>query len=85
MSRFQNVVEILGEGALVTCDLEGREHTVSLLAYEGPPVAIDDWLVVHSGFALAQADRAEAAEAADLLAAAAEERVRGRGATIGRT
>jgi hydrogenase maturation factor len=72
VSRLQKVVSFLGEGTLATRDLEGRQHTASLLAYEGPPLAIDDWLVVHSGFVLARADREEALEAAGLLAAIPE-------------
>jgi len=55
-------------------DLEGREQTVSLLAYDGPPPKVGDWLVAHSGFALAPADAQEAeAVLSELRALGAED------------
>jgi hydrogenase maturation factor len=62
MSRFHRVVGAAVDGRIAVRDLEGREQTVSLLAYEGPPPKVGDWLVAHSGFALAPA-AAEEAEA----------------------
>jgi hydrogenase maturation factor len=47
-------------GHSVMSDLDGREHHVSLLAYEGPPLEAGDWVTVHSGYALALVAREEA-------------------------
>ena len=38
----------------------GRERDVSMLAYDGPPPQVGDWVVVHSGYALAPAVAEEA-------------------------
>ncbi|HZU79510.1 MAG TPA: hypothetical protein VE991_06305 [Acidimicrobiales bacterium] len=62
MSRLHEVVDVAGDRVTVT-DLTGHAHTVSLLAYEGPAPAPGDWLVVHSGFALAPADGCDVAAA----------------------
>lgn len=60
MSRLHQVVSVSGGTGIVARDLEGREHMVSLLAYEGPVLKVGDWLVAQSGFALAAADAADA-------------------------
>ena len=60
MSRLHRVVRFLDNGRVVICDLDGRETTASLLAYEGPTPKVGDWLVAQSGFALAPADPEEA-------------------------
>lgn len=61
-SRLHKVVSIAGDRATVR-DLGGRETTVSLIAFDGPAPVPGQWLVAHSGFALAPAseDDAEAA------------------------
>lgn len=55
MSRLRRVTELLQDGRVAVCDLDEHEQTVSLLAYDGPEPEVGDWLVVHSGFALAPA------------------------------
>ena len=66
MSRLHRVVSE-GEGEVDVEDLDGSVHRVSLLALDGPPPAVGDWLVVHSGYAI---DRADATEAETVLAEA---------------
>ncbi len=74
MSRFHRVVGTAVGARVAVRDLEGREQTVSLLAYDGPPPKVGDWLVAHSGFALAPADAQEAeAVLSELRALGAEE------------
>ena len=60
MSRLHRVVSLLDDTRVAVCDLDGRQTTASLLAYEGPPLKVGDWLVAQSGFALAPADTEEA-------------------------
>ena len=55
-SRLHQVVGANHDGRTVVRDLNGAEHTVSLLAVEGDEPAAGDWLVVHSGFALTRAE-----------------------------
>jgi hydrogenase maturation factor len=71
-SRFQRVVAVLSDAVVRVQDVDGLERTASLLAYDGDPPEVDDWLVVHSGYALNKADREDAMTAvADLRAARA--------------
>ena len=72
MSRLQRVVAVAADGRVSTCDLDGREQSVSLLAYDGNPPQVDDWLIVQSGFALAAASNDDAQRARDELARAFE-------------
>jgi hydrogenase maturation factor len=58
LSRLHQVVDVAGDEATVRA-LDGVSHRASLLAYEGPFPRPGDWLVVHSGFALARAGEAE--------------------------
>lgn len=58
LSRLHQVVAVAGDEATVRA-LDGASHLASLLAYEGPSPCAGDWLVVHSGFALARAGEAE--------------------------
>jgi hydrogenase maturation factor len=60
MSRLNLVVRPSGGDLVTVEDVEGYRHDVSLLAYEGTPPQPGDWLVVHSGFALARAEPEEA-------------------------
>jgi hydrogenase maturation factor len=60
MSRLHRVVRVGSGDRVAVQDLEGREREVSMLAYDGPPPKVGDWLVVHSGFALAPAVAEEA-------------------------
>lgn len=66
MSRLHQVVDVSAGERITVHDLDGASHTVSLLAYDGPPVQAGDWVVAHSGFALGPA------EADDVAAARAE-------------
>ncbi|HET6794129.1 MAG TPA: HypC/HybG/HupF family hydrogenase formation chaperone [Acidimicrobiales bacterium] len=69
LSRLQRVVA--GDGTAVwTVDPAGARRRVSLLALDGPRPVVGDWLVVHSGYALARADPEDAAEALAALTAA---------------
>jgi hydrogenase maturation factor len=67
MSRLHQVVGEAGEGSVVARDLYGREHEVSLLAYDGPSLVAGDWVVAQSGYALERADPVEAAVAMEEL------------------
>lgn len=51
------------EHDLVRVDVDGRVQDVSvaLLTPEGP-VSVDDWVLVHMGFAMARTDEQEAAD-----------------------
>jgi hydrogenase maturation factor len=60
LSRLHLAVGPPEDGHIEVQDLDGRRHAVSLLAYDGPPLRRGDWLVVHSGFALARAERRDA-------------------------
>lgn len=64
MSRLHQVVAE-GDGTVEVEDMDGTVHRVSLLALDGPPPAIGDWLVVHSGYAI---DRVPASEAETVAA-----------------
>ncbi len=59
VSRLHRVVAEDGSCVDVE-DIDGTVHRVSLLALDGPPPVVGDWLVVHSGYAI---DRVESAEA----------------------
>jgi hydrogenase maturation factor len=59
VSRLHRVVTE-GRASVDVEDIDGTVHRVSLLALDGPPPAVGDWLVVHSGYAI---DRVESAEA----------------------
>lgn len=69
------VVEIVdADNHLAKVDVSGVQRTISvrLLATsaeggDGPGVAVDDWVLVHVGFALAKVDEDEAAMTLDQL------------------
>lgn len=69
-SRLRLVVGLDEGGTVVVEGLDGRRSRVSLLAYDGPEPGVGDWVVVHSGYALAPADADEARAAAAELAGA---------------
>ncbi len=62
LSRIHRVVGAVEGGRVTVLDLDGHERSVSLLAYDGLPPKPGDWLVAHSGYALA-AVKPEEAEA----------------------
>lgn len=64
VSRLHRVVTSDDSAAEVE-DVDGTKHLVSLLALDGPPPSIGDWLVVHSGYAI---DRVDASEAEAVVA-----------------
>ena len=69
MSRLHRVLGAPVDGAVDVADIDGARHRVSLLALDGPQPRPGDWLVVHSGYAIDRADRAEAeAVAAEIRA-----------------
>ena len=59
MSRLHRIVTVSDDGSVVAADIDGSTHKLSLLAYEGDAPRPGDWVVAHSGYALAPADRAE--------------------------
>lgn len=60
MSRLQQVVGLIGDAGVTIRDLDGRQTTASLLAYDGPAPEVGDWVVAQSGFVLAPADPEDA-------------------------
>jgi hydrogenase expression/formation protein HypC len=53
-------------------DLDGRERSISLLAYDGPRPEPGDWIVAHSGYALTPVEPEEAEAALSELRALGE-------------
>lgn len=76
MSRLHQVIGPADGECVRVQGLDGRRLVVSLLAYEGPPPAMGDWLVAQSGFALAPADPEDAAGALSELQGTDDERAR---------
>lgn len=67
-SRLHKVLSAAGPDAAMVEDLDGSTHRVSLLALDpSGEVQPGEWLVVHSGYAIARAEPAEAEAAAALL------------------
>lgn len=62
------VVELAEDGHFATVDVSGvrRRVGIDLLADEG--LAVDDWVLVHVGFAMSRIDEAQAREQLALLA-----------------
>lgn len=50
-----------------------RNINVALLDGEDPPVAVDDWVLIHVGFAMSRVDEAEARATLDFLEKMGEE------------
>jgi len=65
LGELAEVIDVGTENAMVSGD--GRTRTVSLLTLTDP-VTPGDWVVIHSGFALARLTAAEASEATALRA-----------------
>lgn len=63
MSRLHRVTTEAIGGRVTVADLDGRSHVVALLAYEGSPPQVGEWIVVHSGFALCPAEAGDVEEA----------------------
>jgi hydrogenase expression/formation protein HypC len=59
------VVSVDGDRASAIVDVLGATREASVLLL--PDVAVDDWVLVHVGFAIARIDEAEAAETLALL------------------
>ena len=70
-SRLHLVVAPATEGVVMVEDIGGGRHLVSLLALDPPEPGPGEWLVVHSGYAIARAGAAEAEAVASELRAAA--------------
>ncbi|PVU82181.1 HypC/HybG/HupF family hydrogenase formation chaperone [Cellulomonas sp. WB94] len=64
LGEVVQVVEVTPDG-VVLASAETRTLQISLLALDGP-VAPGDWVLAHSGFALARLSAAEALEARTL-------------------
>ena len=67
MSRLHRVMRSTGPGTVDVEDVNGTVHRVSLLALDGPAPAAGEWLVVHSGYAIARVDSADAEAVANEL------------------
>ena len=65
LGELAEVIDVGTENAMVSGG--GRTRTVSLLTLTDP-VTPGDWVVIHSGFALARLTAAEASEATALRA-----------------
>lgn len=67
LSDAGRIVELVGPAEAVV-DLRGALRRVSLVALEleGQPPAIDDWVLVHTGFAVERLDEDHARELAAL-------------------
>jgi len=65
LGELAEVIDVGTENAMVSGD--GRTRTVSLLTLTDP-VTPGDWVVIHSGFALARLTAEEASEATALRA-----------------
>ena len=63
LGELAEVIDVSTLNALVSGD--GRARTVSLLTLTDPVIP-GDWVVIHSGFALARLTAEEASEAAAL-------------------
>lgn len=63
------VVDVEGSEAVV--DLDGIRRCVSTMLLAEPP-EVDDWVIVHVGFAISLLDPAEAEATLDLLRTAAD-------------
>jgi hydrogenase expression/formation protein HypC len=64
------VIEVVDRaGGLARVDVSGvrREVSVALVDEASDPVEVDDWVLVHVGFALARIDEAEAEATLALL------------------
>ncbi len=59
-SRYFRIVEAVGDTVVIGEDVEGRQHRLSLIAYEGSPTQPGDFVVAHAGYALARAEPEEA-------------------------
>jgi len=70
MSRLHRVLTAPIGGWVTVENVEGQEHRVSLLAFEGAQPEPGQWLVVHSGYALQVVDPDEAAAIVGELRAA---------------
>ena len=64
MSRLHRVLDVVDEGVVNVEDVQGDAHRASLLAFDGPPLAPGQWVVVHSGYVLERVDDAEAEDIA---------------------
>lgn len=63
----------VGTDGTATVVANGRRVTVALLAIPGEPIAEGDWLLVHSGIALARVDEPEAVARHHLVTQTGEE------------
>ena len=66
-SRLHRVIHTPRDGAVEVEDVEGMVHRVSLLALDGAPPGVGEWLVVHSGYAIDRVESAEARAVVDQL------------------
>ena len=60
LGKLAEVIDVSAKTAMVSCD--GRPQRVSLLTLT-EPLTPGDWVVIHSGFALARLTADEAGEA----------------------
>jgi hydrogenase maturation factor len=60
ISRLHKVLGTVAPGVVEVEDVQGGHRRVSLLALDGPPPVVGEWLVIHSGYAIDRVDAAEA-------------------------
>lgn len=73
MSRLHQVVADAAEGRVTARSSDGALCSLSLLAYDGAAPRRGDWIVAHSGYALAPVDAEEASAAIAELRTTMEE------------
>jgi len=62
----------VGESGRGLVDVDGVRREVSLALLDGAPVRVDEWVLLHVGFALARIDEGEATRTLALLREAGE-------------
>lgn len=78
MSSVGRLVSLDDGDAVVDVDGAARRVSAALLVLEGTAVEPGDWLLVHTGFAVARLDPDDAAELVSLRQAMAPVREEGR-------
>lgn len=68
--RITEITDVGQQRAAVMVEGVRREVSVAMIGLDGPAGArVDDWVIVHLGFAMAKMDEAEAKETLDSLGA----------------
>jgi hydrogenase expression/formation protein HypC len=62
LSLIGRIMHIDGEHAVVDVDGKHRKASLAMLLLEDRPVAVGDWVLLHTGFAMAVLDPDEVAD-----------------------